>query len=262
MISETKEQKVVMKMFDFFRKKRISRYVQGVSNYIRANFKPEPPVDRPARVRYSFPKVPPETKAREGKEPEIRYSISEAPKKEDSGNRYSTQETDIKYSDRGAVRHSDCYSMEDIPNSGDRFASASVKTFLSQSAAGSGLSRLASQLDNCLDLTFVDMVTRYINRNGWRDSRVYKAAQMDRRLFSKIMSDRNYKPSKDTALALIIALELTLKQANDLLSRAGYTLSHSNKRDVIIEYFIREGIHDLSDLNEVLYNLDQKIIGR
>lgn len=76
------------------------------------------------------------------------------------------------------------------------------------------------------------------------------------------MSDRNYKPSKDTAIALTIALELTLKQANDLLSRAGYTLFHSNKRDVIIEYFIREGIHDLSDINEVLYNLDQKIIGR
>ena len=89
-----------------------------------------------------------------------------------------------------------------------------------------------------------------------------KAAQMDRRLFSKMMSDRNYKPSKDTAVALVIALELSLKQANDLLSRAGYALSHSNKRDVIIEYFIRERIYNLSDINEVLYRLDQKIIGR
>ena len=106
------------------------------------------------------------------------------------------------------------------------------------------------------------MLTRYINAKGWRDSRVYKAAQMDRRLFSKIMSDRNYRPSKDTALALVVALELSLKQANDLLSRAGYTLSHSNKRDVIVEYFIREGIFNLSDINEVLYHLDQKIIGR
>ena len=106
------------------------------------------------------------------------------------------------------------------------------------------------------------MLTRYINEKGWRDSKVYKAAQMDRRLFSKIMSDQYYKPSKDSALALAIALELTLKQTNDLLSRAGYTLSHSDKRDVIIEYFIREGIYNLSDINEILYRLDQKIIGR
>ena len=242
-----------MKMFDFFRKKRISQYALGVRNYISSNFKPEPPAERPAGVRYSFPKVRPETNDQEASRPDIQYSIGEAPKE---------QETDIKYSDRDTVRYSDRYSADDIPNSGDRFASSSVKTFLRLSTTSSSLSRLASQLDNCLDLTFVDMVTRYINRNGWRDSRVYKAAQMDRRLFSKIMSDRNYKPSKDTALALAIALELTLKQANDLLSRAGYTLSHSNKRDVIIEYFIREGIHDLSDINEVLYSLGQKIIGR
>lgn len=121
---------------------------------------------------------------------------------------------------------------------------------------------MSSQLDNYLDLTFVDMLTRYISQNGWTDSYVYKAAQMDRRLFSKIMSDRNYKPSKDTALALVIALELSLKQATDLLSRAGYTLSHSNKRDVIIEYFIREKIYNLSDINDVLYHLDEKIVGR
>ena len=198
-------------MFDFFKKKRISKYMLEVRNYISSNFQPE---------------------------------------------------TDIKYSARDTVKYSDRYSSDDIPNLGDRFTSSSVKAFLSQNANNPSLGRLANQLDNYLNLTFVDMLTRYINKNSWRDSRVYQAAQMDRRLFSKIMSDRNYKPSKDTAIALAIALELTLTQANDLLSRAGYTLSHSNKRDVIIEYFIREGIHNLSDINEVLYNLDQKIIGR
>ena len=198
-------------MFDFFKKKRISKYMLEVRNYISSNFQPE---------------------------------------------------TDIKYSARDTVKYSDRYSSDDIPNLGDRFTSSSVKAFLSQNANNPSLGRIANQLDNYLNLTFVDMLTRYINKNGWRDSRVYQAAQMDRRLFSKIMSDRNYKPSKDTAIALAIALELTLTQANDLLSRAGYTLSHSNKRDVIIEYFIREGIHNLSDINEVLYNLDQKIIGR
>lgn len=109
-----------------------------------------------------------------------------------------------------------------------------------------------------MNMTFVDMLTQHINMKGWRDSKVYKAAQIDRRLFSKIMSDRAYKPARDTALALAIALELTLQQTNDLLDRAGYTLSHSNKRDVIIEYFIREGVHNLMDINEVLHKLDQK----
>lgn len=256
-------------MFDFFRKKKISKYVLAARSYVSSTFKPEPPSDKEKGVKYShrnvsysLPKVPPETKGQKAKQPKIQYSLSDLSTDTESGSQHSGADSDIRYSDRGGVRYSDRYSIDDIPNSGDRFASSSVKTFLSQNTASPSLSRLASQLDSCLDLTFVDMVTRYINRNGWRDSRVYKAAQMDRRLFSKIMSDRNYKPSKDTAIALAIALELTLKQANDLLSRAGYTLSHSNKRDVIIEYFIREGIHDLYDINEVLYNLDQKIIGR
>ena len=95
-----------------------------------------------------------------------------------------------------------------------------------------------------------------------RDSEVYKTAQIDRRLFSKIMSNREYKPAKDTVIALALALKLSLEETNDLLSRAGYILSHSNKKDVIIEYFLRERIYKLNDINEVLFNLDQKIIGR
>lgn len=95
-----------------------------------------------------------------------------------------------------------------------------------------------------------------------RDAEVYKAAQLDRRLFSKIMSDKDYKPAKDTAIAIAIALQLSLEEATDLLSRAGYTFSHSNKKDIIIEYFFRERIYKLDDINEVLFNLGQKIIGR
>ena len=85
---------------------------------------------------------------------------------------------------------------------------------------------------------------------------------MDRKLFSKIVSNRNYKPSKDTAIALILALRLNLDEANDMLARAGYVFSHSSKRDIIIEYFIREKIYNIDDINEVLYKLDQKVIGK
>ncbi len=258
-------------MFDFFKKKRIAKYIQSVGSYVASTFKTEPE-KKPDGIRYSLsssdikyklPVVQPEEKDPDVQYQQRQYSISPAPKKKDGEARYSSQETDLDRSKSGGICYSERYSLDDdIPNDGDGFAAASVRTFLSQNVSSPSLSRLASKLDNYLDLTFVDILTRYINEKGWRDSRVYKAAQMDRRLFSKIMSDRNYKPSKDTALALTIALELSLKQASDLLSRAGYTLSHSNKRDVIIEYFIREGIYDLSDINEVLYRLDQKIIGR
>ena len=95
-----------------------------------------------------------------------------------------------------------------------------------------------------------------------RDSEVYKAAQVDKRLFSKMVSNREYKPSKDTAIALALALELSLEEATDMLSRAGYTFSHSNKRDIIIEFFFREKVYNLMDANDVLYRLNQKLIGR
>lgn len=222
-------------MFIFWKEKRISRYVIEAKNYIDSTCNEYYPT---GGVQFSHRNYG-----------NTQHSSSDS------------SESTIKYSSRDPGKSRAKYSIDDteeIPNSGDSFCASSVRTFMLQKS-NFGLN---GQLDACLDLTFVDILMRYINEKGWRDSRVYKAAQIDRRLFSRMMSDRNYKPSKDTALALIIALELSLKQANDLLSRAGYTLSHSNKRDVIIEYFIREGIHNLSDINEVLYRLDQKIIGR
>lgn len=238
----------------FFRDRRIKKHLQEVCVYIASTFRPEPPLVKPD-VRYSLPKVKPEEKPAQAEQPQIKYSLSPTKKEQ-----YSSQETDLDQGVRYSERNSG--NAYGIPNLGDSFTAASVKLFLSQNANNPKLNQLARKLDECLNLTFVDMLTRYINEKGWRDSRVYKAAQIDRRLFSKIMSDREYKPAKDTALALAIALELTLQQTNDLLDRAGYTLSHSNKRDVIIEYFIREGVHNLADINEVLYKLDQKIIGR
>ena len=76
------------------------------------------------------------------------------------------------------------------------------------------------------------------------------------------MSDRNYQPSKDTAMALIFALRLKLEQAEELLRCAGYSLSHSNQRDIVIEYFIREEVYDLMVINDVLHKLEEKKIGR
>lgn len=143
----------------------------------------------------------------------------------------------------------------------DKYDSARIDELMRKS---NGFDTLAFEkaLSSVMNQTFTDKLISIINQKGLLDTEVYKAADIDRRLYSKIMSDRDYKPSKDTALALIFALELTLPQASDLLSRAGYTLSHSNKRDVILEYFIRESVHNLADINIMLDELGQKAIGR
>jgi len=111
------------------------------------------------------------------------------------------------------------------------------------------------------DTGFKDTLLKYIDRTGKKDSEIYKKANVDRRLFSKIMNVQGYNPSKPTAIAFAIALELNLEETKDLIGRAGYTLSQASTFDRIIEFFILEGNYDIYEINEALFYFDQSLLG-
>ena len=213
-------------MLGIFTKKRIAKYTADARAFIQKTYtSPEPP---PAVT----PQPQKPTEADKKPTQTIRYSLS------------FPKENSIQYS------LPDTYDDTNVDNA----MRSMLKTGNYRDAD--------SLLDKTVNATFVEQTIKLIREKGLKDNKVYKAAQIDRRLFSKIMSDLHYKPSKDTALALSYALELSVDQAKDLLSRAGYSLSHSDKRDIIMEFFFRERIYNITEINCILENLEQKIIGR
>lgn len=117
------------------------------------------------------------------------------------------------------------------------------------------------QLLKDLDAGFSETLLQLIDRTGKKDSEIYKKANVDRKLFSKIRNNMDYRPSKTTALAFAFALELDVDETKDFISRAGFALSHSSKFDVIVEYFLVNRNYNVFELNEVLFAFDQPLIG-
>ncbi len=131
----------------------------------------------------------------------------------------------------------------------------------SRGIAGAARSRTLKEAMAHVGDTFSQAVLYLIDQRGMSDVEVYKRANLDRKLFSKLRSGKGYQPSKQTAVALCIALALNLDDALDLLARAGFTLAACNKADLIVAFFIEHGIYDIFQLNEALFAYGQPILG-
>ena len=128
-------------------------------------------------------------------------------------------------------------------------------------AKGNALDEIDDAIKN-MDKGFAETLFYYIDKKGLSDVECYKRSNVDKKTFSKIKCNREYRPSKITVVSFAIGLKLSLDEANHLLNTVGMSLSHAYKFDLIIEYFLRTGnFKDIFEVNEVLYKFDQSLLG-
>jgi len=163
-----------------------------------------------------------------------------------------------------SCRESACLSRDEAPmvQSPSKRRKPAASLFpapapLSRESAKESLEKLLKHTD----AGFSETLLKLIDKTGKKDSEIYKKANVTKQHFSKIRNNPSYKPTKATAVAFALALELDLEQTNDLIGRAGYVLTNSSKFDLIIMYFIRERNYNVVDINMALYEFDQSLLG-
>ena len=149
--------------------------------------------------------------------------------------------------------------------------------------ASYGMSRRQRRMDRCMEVCesmamprpsmsledflkakdsgFTQRLRELILEKGLKNSAVYKRANISKQLFSKIINDPDARPTKPTAIALALALELDLEGTRDLIGRAGYALTNSSTFDLIIRYFIERKQYNVVEINIALYEFDQSLLG-
>ena len=124
---------------------------------------------------------------------------------------------------------------------------------------------MPKELDAVLDsvgLSFADTLLSLIDKRGITDAEAYKRSLVSRKTFSKIRCDRAYRPGRDTALSFCVGLHLSIDEATALLSTVGFALSHSDRRDLVIEYYLTTGKYkDINEVNEMLFELCEETLG-
>ena len=235
-------------MFNFFfvrkHKNRVLLYIDRVFKGVKPDIQYALPIDEDEKFKEQKEVAKPKF-SRELDFDEIPNEIKGVLKDEYIEKLNLPDTPDIKYRGRATVK--DSFDAKQIAQT--------MKSHLAET-------KPTATLMSSANISFVNKLEYYIREKKLDATDVYKKANIDRRLFSKMICNKDYQPSKDTVIALIFSLKLNLDEAKDLLERAGYTLSHSIRRDIILEYFIKEGVYNLNNINAFLYNMSEKVIGR